>query len=90
MTAGYGEQAISDDELFSALVTHRKLTNTVRGIDYSNHTKGKLKILPPDEVRLEWESDYKTMRENMIPGDSLKWEGLLKQIKIIENKLNKH
>lgn len=89
MIAGYGEQAITNDELFSTIVTHRKSVNPIRGMDYSNHEKGKLKILPPEEIRLKWQSDYKTMRQNMISGESLKWEELLEQIKVIENKLNK-
>lgn len=89
MIAGYGEQAITNDELFSTIVTHRKSVNPIRGMDYSNHEKGKLKILPPEEIRLKWQSDYKTMRENMISGESLKWEELLEQIRVIENKLNK-
>jgi hypothetical protein len=90
MLAGYGEQAIADDELFNTIVKHRKSVNSIRGMDYSNHEKGKLTILPPEEIRTKWEEDYKTMRENMIVGESLTWDELLKSIAAIESKLNKH
>lgn len=88
MIAGYGEQAIADDELFNMIVDHRKTVNPLRGIDYSNHEKGKLSIVPPDEIIARWEEDYKTMQENMIVGESLSWEELLQSIKHIENLLN--
>lgn len=88
MIAGYGEQAIADDELFNMIVDHRKTVNPLRGLDYSNHKKGKLSILPPTEIVDKWEADYKTMQENMIVGESLSWEKLLARIKDIETLLN--
>jgi hypothetical protein len=89
MLAGHGQQAIADDELFNLIVEHRKIVNPLRRIDYSNHKKGKLRILPPDKVTEEWKSDYKTMQENMIVGESLSWSDLLKSIKDIENLFNR-
>ncbi len=89
MKAGYGEQAIEDDELFQTIVEHRKNVNPLRGFDYSNHQKGKLSIIPPDEVISNWEEDYKTMQQNMIVGDSLTWTELIKQMKRIEDFFNK-
>jgi len=88
MQAGYGDLAIQDDELFETIVTHRKTVTQVRGIDYSNHEKGKISILPPITVLSKWEADYKTMQDNMIVGESLKWDDLLNSIKNIENLLN--
>lgn len=88
MIAGYGEQATADDELFNMIVAHRKTVNPLRGIDYSNHKKGKISILPPTEIMDKWETDYKIMQENMIVGESLSWEELLQGIKHIENLLN--
>lgn len=88
MNAGYGKQAIEDDKLFETIVQHRKLINPIRGLDYSKHEKGKLNIMPPDEIVFKWKSDYKTMQENMIVGDSLSWDKLLVQIKGIQNEIN--
>lgn len=88
MKAEYGEMAIADDELFNTIVQHRKTVTSLRGMDYSNHVKGKLTILPPDEIMEKWEADYKTMQENMIIGESLKWDELLDRIWEIEGRFN--
>ena len=88
MKAGYGETAIADDELFETIVQHRKTVTPLRGMDYSNHVKGKLTIIPPDAIMERWEADYKTMQENMIIGKSLKWEELLGRIKELEVRFN--
>jgi len=88
MIAGFGEQAIADDELFETIVQHRKKVTPLRGIDYSNHEKGKLRIVPPDEIIAQWEEDYKVMQQNMIMGESLSWEELLQRLKNIENAFN--
>lgn len=77
MVAGYGEQAIADDELFETIVQHRKKVAPLRGIDYSNHIKGSLSIIPPKEIIIQWEEDYKIMQQNMIIGESLPWNELL-------------
>ncbi|WP_158961463.1 hypothetical protein [Myroides fluvii] len=61
----------------------------IRGLNYSNHKKGKLRILPPEEVTSRWKADYATMQEYMIMGESLSWSELLKRIKDIENQLNR-
>lgn len=84
----YGEQAIADDKLFEIIVEHRKTVTPLRGVDYSNHIKGKLSILPPQEITKQWEADYKVMQENMIVGASLSWEELLASVQKIQNELN--
>lgn len=88
MKAEYGEIAIGDDELFNTIVEHRKTVTPLRGMDYSNHVKGKLTIIPPDAIIEKWEADYKTMQEYMIIGESLKWEELLDRIREIEGRFN--
>ncbi|WP_379090711.1 nucleotidyl transferase AbiEii/AbiGii toxin family protein [Pedobacter sp. UC225_65] len=84
----YGDRAIADDELFETIVEHRKTVTPLRGLDYSNHKKGKLSILPPQEIIKKWEADYKVMQENMIVGASLGWEELLARIQTIQNDFN--
>lgn len=84
----YGQLAIADNELFETIVAHRMAVNPLRGLDYSNHKKGKLSILPPQEIMYKWEADYKVMQENMIVGASLSWEKLLASIQTIQNEFN--
>lgn len=89
MSAEFGEMAIADDELFDTIVQHRKTVTPLRGMDYSNHRKGKLSILPLETIIEKWGADYITMQEHMIIGESLKWEQLLDRIKEIEERFNK-
>jgi predicted nucleotidyltransferase component of viral defense system len=88
MVAGYGAQAIADNELFETIVQHRKAVTPLRGLDYSNHKKGNLSIIPPEEVIAQWEADYKVMQQNMIIGESLPWNELIEKIKKIEELFN--
>lgn len=88
MDTEHGIAAITDDELFNTIVEHRKNVTPLRGIDYSNHKKGKLKITPPQEVIQDWENDYKEMQQNMMAGESLPWNALIERIKEIERRFN--
>ena len=88
MQSSYGPLALVDDALFVKIVEHRKIMTPVRGIDYINHRKGKLSIVPPKEVVSSWKNDYKAMQENMIMGKSLDWEELLLKIREVEDQLN--
>lgn len=88
MRSEYGELAIKDEELFQTIVEHRASITPIRGIDYSNHKKGSLRIIPPMEVLSDWKKDYKAMQENMIIGESLDWKNLLKSIQHIEDHFN--
>lgn len=88
MDTNHGNNAINDDMLFETIVAHRKSMNQIRGMRYDNHVKGKLKILPPQDIVKLWQGDYATMQENMIVGDSLPWEKLLQRIAEIEKRLN--
>lgn len=86
MDTEYGLKAIEDDELFETIVHHRKTVNPLRGMDYSNHKRETLKLIPPTEKFKDWELDYKTMQENMLVGESLKWSELISRIREIERR----
>ena len=86
----YGKAALEDETLFDNIVNHRKKFNAIRGLDYSNHVKGKIQIIPPDEIIKEWESDYNTMKENMIYGKAIDFSSLIKRIEELQNRINQH
>lgn len=89
MDTEYGDSAIADDALFQTIVAHRKHVTPLRNFDYSNHEKGKLRIIPPNEVIKAWELDYKVMQENMIVGAHLNWNELMERITEVQNRFNK-
>ena len=84
----YAENALNDNELFQTIADFRKVMNNVKGISFENHEKGKINIIPPDEVLHKWENDYKLMQQNMIVGDSLSFSKLIEKIKVLQNKIN--
>ena len=90
MDSMHGKAALEDETLFDNIVNHRKKYNAIRGLDYSNHVKGKIQIIPPDEIIKEWESDYNTMKENMIYGKAIDFSSLIKRIEELQNRINQH
>lgn len=89
MDTDYGNAALKDDVLFNNIVNHRQKFNAIRGLDYSNHIRGRINIEPPDAVIKDWEIDYNTMKENMIYGEALDFKTLLNRIEELQNRVNK-
>jgi Nucleotidyl transferase AbiEii toxin, Type IV TA system len=88
MDTEYGKAAIRDTELYNSIVIHREKFNPLRGLDYSNHIQGRIKIIPPDAVIKEWEKDYQAMTQNMIYGEPLKFDSLIKRIQELQKRIN--
>lgn len=88
MDTSYAKTALADMKLYSEIVQHRKSISFVRGIDYTLHAPKTLNPLPPESILSEWEKDYKTMREEMIYGESLSFENLIKRMKTLTKKIN--
>jgi hypothetical protein len=84
----HGKAAIKDTELYRSIVAHREKFNPLRGLDYSNHIPGKIKIIPPDTVIKEWEKDYQAMTQNMIYGNPLNFDKLIKRIQELQKRIN--
>lgn len=84
----YGKNALNDDELFDRIVIFREKMNHSKWINYENHKKGLINIIPPDEVIGDWENDYKIMQSNMIVGESPNFPVLIETMKGILKKLN--
>lgn len=88
MDTEHGKAAIRNTELYKGIVIHREKFNPLRGLDYSNHIPGLVKIIPPDTVIKEWEKDYQTMTQNMIYGEVLKFDSLIQRIQELQKRIN--
>jgi hypothetical protein len=88
MDTDHGKEAIKNKELYDNIVAHREKFNALRGLDYSNHIPTKIKIIPPDEIIKEWGKDYQTMTQNMIYGEPLNFEALIKRIQELQKRVN--
>jgi hypothetical protein len=89
MDTEYGNTALQDKKLYSNIVAHREKFNTLRGINYSNHTSDKIKIMPPATVLKEYEKDYAEMVKFMIYGEALSFKDLTKRILQLQELINK-
>ncbi|MEW4924598.1 nucleotidyl transferase AbiEii/AbiGii toxin family protein [Algibacter sp. 2305UL17-15] len=87
MDTEHGMEALLDEDLYSIIVKHRSKFNLLRGLNYSNHSPEKVSILPPKGKLKEWKNDYEIMRESMIYGESLNFEGLIDRITELEVRL---
>lgn len=88
MNTEHGISAIQNVELYNSIVSHREKFNALRGMDYSNHIPNKIKIIPPLGIIKEWEKDYQTMSRNMIYGEALTFESLIKRIRELQERIN--
>lgn len=83
------EKALSDKELYQNTVEHRRVFIGLKGFDYDTLAPQTIKIIPPDNIIPLWKTDYETMRETMIYGESLPFNKLIDRIKQLNEKINK-
>ncbi|MDR1553824.1 MAG: nucleotidyl transferase AbiEii/AbiGii toxin family protein [Prevotellaceae bacterium] len=85
----YADKAIADKELYKSIVVHRERFTKIGGVDYASHFPPRLNPVPPAELMSEWEKDYAELQSQMIAGNSVHFNELMKEIKRITNKINK-
>lgn len=88
MDTEHGIAALQAKELYNNIVIHREKFNTQRGLDYSNHTPEKIKIIPPDTVIKDYENDYVEMTKFMIYGEVFTFNELVKKISELQTRIN--
>lgn len=66
MATHFCDEALSDSNLYEEIVTHRRLYNNIRGIDYESHRTSRLQFLPPKSLLKKYEDDYNNMRKHFI------------------------
>lgn len=84
----YVKSALTDNHLFERIVDFRKRMNSSKWINYDNHKKGLINIIPPQEIMNKWEDDYRIMQGSMIVGESPNFTALIEMMKEIMGKLN--
>ncbi|UCS94008.1 nucleotidyl transferase AbiEii/AbiGii toxin family protein [Echinicola marina] len=84
----HADRAIHDHDLYEAIVDHRHTFTRMRGIDYNLHQPQTIQPLPIPDLEGAWMKDYKTMREQMIYGDSPSYQEMISGIQKFLSKLN--
>jgi len=79
------ERALNDEHLYRQVIQHRKTFIGLHGFDYDTLFPSSLSILPPESVKDAWGSDYEQMRLHMIYGESVPFNDLIEQLKILND-----
>jgi len=87
MDTEYGNEALKNTTLYNNIVAHRAKFNVMRGVDYANHTRDKISIIPPDSIIEQWEEDYQAMTRNMFYGNFLTFEELISRIAELQKRI---
>ncbi len=82
------DRAINNEDLYHQVVEHRRTFIDLRGFNYDTLYPGMLNIIPPASVMEQWKADYENMRSNMIYGESIPFEELVKELASLNNAIN--
>lgn len=81
----YGEKALKNNELFENICAHREKYTPARNVNYKELRIENLNFIPPDDFIELYHNDYKEMQNSMIYGDSLDFDKLIEQLKLLIN-----
>ena len=74
--------------LIKEIVEHRERFNAIRGMDYNSLYPPNLNAIPPMELLKDWQADYKTMQDFMIPEESPDFMELMEVVRKAINEYN--
>lgn len=66
MDTKFGEEALSDKELYNEIIKHRETFNHIKGIDYASHSSANINFIPPQSIMESWKTDYNALSEAHI------------------------
>ncbi|MCD8385558.1 MAG: nucleotidyl transferase AbiEii/AbiGii toxin family protein [Bacteroidales bacterium] len=89
MDTEFGVMAISDYNLYKAIIEHRRHYYALKYFDYDRHSPSTITIVPPSNIIKEWEEDYKNMVRSFIYGPSLSFPELINRIEELETRIRK-
>ena len=70
------------------IVAHREQFAKLGGVDYTSHFPPNLNPIPPLELMPEWERDYAELQGQMIAGESISFNRMMRELKRIVKKIN--
>ena len=79
----YRDKAFLNNEMFENIIQHREKFTPIKTVNYQELSLKNLNFIPPDDFIDSYRKDYKEMQTNMIYGESLNFESLIEEIKIL-------
>ena len=88
--AGVSERAMSDPELYPAIVAHRRSFYRYTAVDYDVLLRDGFIIVPQGTALIEWEKDYASMRRDMFYGEVPAFSEVVDAIREFETTFRNH
>jgi predicted nucleotidyltransferase component of viral defense system len=89
MDSPVAEKALEDKDLYNSVVEHRRIFVGLKGFDYNTLSPKTINIIPPKNIIDLWKTDYETMQNTMIYGNSLPFNKLIDKIKQLNEQINR-
>ncbi len=88
MQTPIANEALADDNLYNSVIDHRRRFIGLKGFDYNTLQKPTLSIIPPESVYDAWKKDYESMQKEIIYGESVPFEKIITDLKILNERIN--
>ncbi len=88
MQTPIANEALADDNLYNDVIAHRRAFIGLKGFDYDTLQKNSLSIIPPESVYYAWKKDYETMQKEIIYGESVSFETIINDLKMLNERIN--
>jgi hypothetical protein len=76
--------ALADHKLYEELITHRKWYTSYTYLDYESLGHSLIEFVLPDDLKQVYRKDYQTMQEQMIYGDTRRFDDLLETLNSLQ------
>lgn len=86
--SSFADIALTNSDLYQTIVEHRRRFTAIAEVNYDYHIPSRITFVPPVALLPAWEADYQQMRENMIYGDRLNFEELIKRLTVLQMQIN--
>lgn len=86
MDTEYGRLALTDVNLYKAIVEHRQKFYHVGGVNYSLDMPDKIVFCPQGELLERFRSDYENMKSSFIYGNPMDFDSLIRRIKELQER----
>lgn len=84
-----GKRAVADFDLLRSVAKHKSIFFASAAARYDLAVPGSLKLMPPPGRKKDLEEDYAKMQE-MIFGQVPRWDDIVRELKRLEDQINKH
>jgi hypothetical protein len=87
MNTKYGVEALSNRNLYDAIVEHRKTYYALKNVNYDLHAPSTINFAIPESVIGAWQDDYADMRRFFIYGESLEFDELMQRMRELQERV---